>query len=126
MLDESLDLFRHFDNPSIHDLIFGIAIAPVESHLLKCGYDPIDAASVGKLCVVMHERQQARLKRFEGGVFGIGDSWPRSFLVGGEEHDLKLSVVDWEFAGMISPLIDLAQLCMSITSSFDIRWTHGS
>ncbi|CAE7068695.1 unnamed protein product [Rhizoctonia solani] len=59
----------------------------------------------------MHERQLERLKRFEGGVFGIGDSWPRSYLVGGAGAKLKLSVVDWEFAGMISPLIDLSQLC---------------
>ncbi|CAE6419786.1 unnamed protein product [Rhizoctonia solani] len=125
-LDNTLNLFRHFDNPSIHELIFGYAIAPVEGHLLKCGYDPVGAAFVRQLCIDMHERQQARLKRFEGGVFGIGDSWPRSFLVGGTECDLKLSVVDWEFAGMISPLIDIAQLCAHLyllyqTSSPEVK-----
>ncbi|KDN37787.1 hypothetical protein RSAG8_09942, partial [Rhizoctonia solani AG-8 WAC10335] len=108
--DNSLNLYEYFDNPSIHELIFGYAIAPVESHLLKCSHDPVDAALVGRLCISMHERQQARLKRFEGGVFGIGDSWPRSFLVGGAGSKHQLSVVDWEFAGMISPLIDLSQL----------------
>ncbi|KAF8760827.1 hypothetical protein RHS01_00510 [Rhizoctonia solani] len=125
-LDVSLNLFEHFDNPSIHELIFGYAIAPIESHLLKCGYDPSDAAFVGKLCIAMHERQQVRLKRFEGAVFGIGDSWPRSFLVDGTSYDIKPSVVDWEFAGMISPLIDLAQLCAHLyllcqTSSPEVK-----
>ncbi|GAB1518748.1 hypothetical protein RhiTH_001813 [Rhizoctonia solani] len=124
--DVSLNLFEHFDNPSIHELIFGYAIAPIESHLLKCGYDPSDAAFVGKLCIAMHERQQVRLKRFEGAVFGIGDSWPRSFLVDGTSYDIKPSVVDWEFAGMISPLIDLAQLCAHLyllcqTSSPEVK-----
>ncbi|EUC65396.1 APH domain protein [Rhizoctonia solani AG-3 Rhs1AP] len=106
-----LSLCEHFDNASIHNLIFDYAIAPVEAHLLRCGYDPVDAAFVGKLCISMHERQQARLKQLQDGVFGIGDSWPRSFLVGGVGSKLQLSVVDWEFAGMISPLVDLAQLC---------------
>ncbi|KAH7344551.1 kinase-like domain-containing protein [Rhizoctonia solani] len=104
-------LFEHFDNPSAHMFIFDVAIATVESYLLRCGYDQADAAFVGKLCISMHERQQARMKQLEGGVFGIGDSWPRSFLVGGAAPELKLSVVDWEFAGMIDPLMDLSQLC---------------
>ncbi|KAJ1311000.1 hypothetical protein OPQ81_009507 [Rhizoctonia solani] len=124
--DNPLYLFEHFDNPSIHELIFGYAIAPVESHLLKCGYNPVDAAVVGKLCISMHHRQQARLKQFDGGVFGLGDSWPRSFLIGRATPKLELSVVDWEFAGMISPLIDLSQLCAHLyllcqTSSSKIK-----
>ncbi|KAL5640886.1 hypothetical protein ACGC1H_001386 [Rhizoctonia solani] len=106
-----LSLYKHFDNPSIHEFIFDYAIASIEAHLLKCGYDPVDAAFVGKLCISMHERQQTRLKQLQGGVFGTGDSWPRSFLVGGVGPQLQLSVVDWEFAGMISPLADLTQLC---------------
>ncbi|KAG8736503.1 hypothetical protein FRC11_002606, partial [Ceratobasidium sp. 423] len=108
--DNPLNLFEHFDNPSIHELIFSVAVGTVESHLLKCGYDPADAAFVGRLCISLHERQQARLKRCEG-VFGIGDSWPKSFLIDGKAPKLKLSVVDWEFAGMTGPLIDLSQLC---------------
>ncbi|KAH7344553.1 kinase-like domain-containing protein [Rhizoctonia solani] len=93
--ENTTNIYEHFDNPSTHGLIFDISIAPVESHLLKCGYDSTDAAFVKNLC----------------GVFGIGDSWPRSFLVGGEAPKLKLSVVDWEFAGMTGPLMDLSQLC---------------
>ncbi|KAG8691673.1 hypothetical protein FRC11_013284 [Ceratobasidium sp. 423] len=123
---DPLDLFEHFDNPSIHEPIFNMVVAPVESYLLKCGYDAAGAAFVGKLGISMHERQQARLKRCEGGVFGIGDSWPRSFLIGGKAPRLKLSVVDWEFAGMTGPLIDLSQLCahlylLSQTSSPKIK-----
>ncbi|CAE6522207.1 unnamed protein product [Rhizoctonia solani] len=124
--DNHLNLFEYFDNPSAQELIFSVAIGTIESHLLKCRYDPADAAFVGKLCISSHERQRARLKRCESGVFGIGDSWPRSFLVGGKAHELKLSVVDWEFARMISPLIDLSQLCAHLyllcrTSSSEVK-----
>ncbi|CAE7068714.1 unnamed protein product [Rhizoctonia solani] len=122
----SLNLYEHFDNPSTHGLIFDVAIAPIESHLLKCRCDPADAALVKELCIDMHKRQQARLKQFEGGVFGIGDSWPKSYLIGGIGSGVELSVVDWEFAGMTSPLIDLSQLCAHLyllgqTSSTEIK-----
>ncbi|KAJ1311001.1 hypothetical protein OPQ81_009508 [Rhizoctonia solani] len=124
--DNPLNLYEHFDNPSIHELVFDVAIAPLESHLLKCGYDPTAAASVGKLCASLHERQKARREKCKDSVFGIGDSWPRSFLIGGTAPKLKLSVVDWEFAGMIGPLMDLSQLCAHLyilcqTSSTTIK-----
>ncbi|KDN37786.1 hypothetical protein RSAG8_09941, partial [Rhizoctonia solani AG-8 WAC10335] len=94
--DNPPNLYEHFDNPSTHELIFDAVITPIESHLLKCG------------------------------VFGIGDSWPRSYLIGEAGSKPQLSVVDWEFAGMTSPLIDLSQLCAHLyllcqTSSTKIK-----
>ncbi|CAE6539382.1 unnamed protein product [Rhizoctonia solani] len=100
------NLYELFDSPLTHEFNLDVTIAPIESYLLECGYNSTDAALVKKLCISMHERQQARLKRFQGGVFGIGD--------------------DWEFAGMVYPLIDLAQLCahlyiICLVSSAEIK-----
>ncbi|KDN37785.1 hypothetical protein RSAG8_09940, partial [Rhizoctonia solani AG-8 WAC10335] len=110
---EHPNLYEHFENQSAHDNTFDTAIAKLESNLLECtpGFDPAEARHIGELCISMYERQQARIARRETNVFSIGDSWPMAYLIGGAGLDLKLSAIDWEFAGMIGPLIDLSQLC---------------
>lgn len=104
---KSLNLGTHFANPSVDLFLLSMVVHPLESNLLACGVSPATALLLAKACLEMHERQrQARAK-----VFGLGDCWPKSLLVEGSG---EVSVIDWEFAGMLDPLTDLAQLCANL------------
>lgn len=108
-----LDGVRDFDpkmdltNPVTREVLLDMVVRTVGSNLVKCGVDATEADVLTEACMEMfvrHGNEGAERK-----VFGLGDTWPRSLLVLEQNGD-ELAVIDWEFAGMIEPLEDIAQL----------------
>lgn len=116
-------LEERFKNPDKDAFVFQRVVRAVRGNLAWCGVDEREAEELTEASVRMHV--QAGDCDGQGGVervFGLGDCWSRSLLIGttnaaldkqkSEEGTISpgLAVVDWEFAGMTQPLADIGQL----------------
>ncbi|KAF8609508.1 hypothetical protein BDV93DRAFT_540783 [Ceratobasidium sp. AG-I] len=114
---------RRFQNPDKDALLLEVAVRAVQGNMAWCGVDEQEVEELSDACLRTHTQVT------EGGgedgmkkVFGLGDCWPRSLLVGAanvtpsEPHSEDgtspptLAIIDWEFAGMTQPLADISQL----------------
>ncbi|KAF8609509.1 hypothetical protein BDV93DRAFT_602171 [Ceratobasidium sp. AG-I] len=114
---------ERFKNPDKEVFLLRTIVRAVQGNMMRCGVDKKEAEELTEACMRVYTQAEEGARQGGGRkVFGLGDCWPRSLLVGAtntipneyESQDRAssptLAVVDWEFAGMIQPFADIAQL----------------
>ncbi|KAG8763366.1 hypothetical protein FRC15_008025, partial [Serendipita sp. 397] len=99
-------------NLNSDDVVFELAVKGVEDKLASLGVG--DSAVLGNRVATAFEDSKQLIDEQEGHrpakvpvVLSMGDLWPASVLVDGENH--RLGLIDWEFAHLSLPLSDIAQ-----------------
>ncbi|KAG8832320.1 hypothetical protein FRC20_007924 [Serendipita sp. 405] len=99
-------------NPNSDDVVFELAVKGVEDKLASLGVG--DSAVLGNRVATAFEDSKQLIYEQEGlrpanvpVVLSMGDFWPASVLVDGENH--RLGLIGWEFAHTSLPLSDIAQ-----------------
>ncbi|KAG8796407.1 hypothetical protein FRC17_008003, partial [Serendipita sp. 399] len=102
-----------FKNPTSHDVIYEHAVKVIGPRISSQGIS--DAEMLASRVYQSFEDTTRLVNGQEGDepanvqpVFSMGDLWPASVLV--DRENLRLGLIDWEFAHLDLPLSDIAQL----------------